>query len=101
MIFFGCNVSSVNSSKCILMNNQECKIRPEIININRNESLFYLYSINVNTCSGCCNNVNNSYVKLCVPDVVKNINLKVFSLMSRTNEARHIKWHELVNVNVD
>ena len=32
MVFFGCNVSSVNSSKCISMNNQECKIRPEIIN---------------------------------------------------------------------
>ena len=31
MMFFGCNVSSVNSSKCILMNNQECKIRPEKI----------------------------------------------------------------------
>ena len=32
--------------------------------------------------------------KLCVPDVVKNINIKVFYLMSRTNEIRHIKWHE-------
>ena len=40
MMFFGCNVSSVNSPKCILMNNQECKIRPEIININSNEPLF-------------------------------------------------------------
>ena len=29
-----------------------------------------------------------------VPDVVKNLNIKVFNLMSRINEARHIKWHE-------
>ena len=31
---------------------------------------------------------------MCVPDVVKNLNVKVFNLMSRTNEARHIEWHE-------
>ena len=30
----------------------------------------------------------------CVPDVVKNINIKVLNLMSRTNETRHIEWHE-------
>ena len=29
-----------------------------------------------------------------VPDVVKNLNIKVFNLMSRTNETRHIQWHE-------
>ena len=29
-----------------------------------------------------------------VPDVVKNLNVKVFNLMSRTNETRHIAWHE-------
>ena len=31
---------------------------------------------------------------MCAPDVVKNLNVKVFNLMSRTNETRHIKWHE-------
>ena len=45
MILFGCNVSGANSlnaiAKCISMNNQECKIRPELININSNEPLFY------------------------------------------------------------
>ena len=37
----------------------------------------------------------------CVPDVVKNLNVKVFNLMSRINETRHIKWHETLSVNVD
>ena len=32
--------------------------------------------------------------KICVPDVIKDLNVKVFNLMSRTNETRHIKWHE-------
>ena len=48
----------------------------------------------VNKCSGSCNNISNPFAKLYVPDVVKNINVKVFNLMSRTNETRYIKWHE-------
>ena len=45
-------------------------------------------------CSGSSHNINDPYAKLCVPDVIKNINIKVFNLMSRTNEARHIKRHK-------
>ena len=35
--------------------------------------------------------------KMFVPDVVKNLNVKVFNLMSGTNETRQIKWHETCN----
>ena len=89
MMFFGCNV---NELKNVSMNNQECRVSPEIIN--SNEPLFYPYSIKVNKCSGSCNDINDPYAKLCVPHVNKNINVKVFNLISRTNETRHIKWHE-------
>ena len=89
MTFFSCN-----ALKCVSMNNQECKTRPEITNINSNEPSFYPYSILVNKCSGSCNNINNPYAKSCVSNVVKNINIKVFNLMSRSNETRHIEWHE-------
>ena len=27
--------------------------------------------------------------------LLKNLNIKVFNLMSRTSETRHIKWHEI------
>ena len=94
MTFLGCNVLKVNPLKCVLMNNQECKIRPQIIYINSNEPSFYPYSVKINQCSGSCNNINDPYTKLCVPYVVKNINVKVFNLLSRTNETRHIEWHE-------
>ena len=53
------------------MNNQECKVKPAIININSNESLFYPYSIAVNKCSGSCNNINDPYAKLWVPMLLK------------------------------
>ena len=71
------------------MNNQECRIKPEIIIFNSNEAIFYPYNIEVNKCSASCNNINDPYSKLSVPDLDKNINVKVFNLMSRTNETRH------------
>ena len=69
--------------------NQECKVRPKIINAIGNEPIFCPFSIKTSKCSGSCNNINNPYAKICVPQ-----NIKVFNLMSRTNETRHIKWHE-------
>ena len=59
------------------MNNQECKTRTKITNINNNEPLLYPFSIKVNKCSGSCNNINYPYAKLCVPDTIKNINVKL------------------------
>ena len=50
--------------------------------------------MNYNGANSGCNNINNRYAKLCVSDVVKNSNFKAFNLMSRTNETRHIEWHE-------
>ena len=94
MLFFGCNLSNVNSLKCISINNQECKVRPEIVNANSDEPVFFPFSIKTSKCSRSYNNINDPYQKLCVPDVVKNINIKVFNLMSRTNETRHIQWSE-------
>ena len=71
------------------MNNQECKVRPEIVN--SNEPVFYPISIKTSKCSGSCKNINDPYAKMCVPDVVKNLNVKVFNLMSRTNETRQLE----------
>ena len=76
------------------MNNQECKVRPKIVDINSNNPMFYLFSVKINRCSGNCNSINDPYAKICVPDVVKNLNVKVFNLMSRSNETRSIKSHE-------
>ena len=76
--------------KCVSMSNQECKVRPVVLNINGNESLFYLYSVLVNKSSGSYNGINDLYTKLCVPDVVKDMHAKVFNLISRTNETVHM-----------
>ena len=94
LLIFSCYVLNVIPLTCVSMNNEECKIRPVIINVNSNEPLFYPCSILANKWSGSFSNINDPYAKLCVPDFVQNVNVRVFNLMSIINEARHIKWHE-------
>ena len=94
IIFFDCSLLSANSLECVSINNQEYKVKPEIVNVDSNEPIFYPFSIRTSKFNGSCNNINDPYAKLCVPDVAKNLNIKVFNLMSRTNEARHIEWHK-------
>ena len=87
-------LTSINLLSCVSMNNEECKIRPQIVNLNRDEPVFFPFTHKISKWSGSCNNINNPYAKLCVSDVVKNLNVKAFNIMSRTNETRHTEWHE-------
>ena len=79
MMFFDCDLSSLNPLKCISKNNQECEVRPQIVNVNSEETVFFPFSIKTTKCSA---------------DVFKNLNVKMLNLMSRTNETRHIEWYE-------
>ena len=99
MFFVGLTILSsftnANSLSCISINNQECKTRPQVINVNGDEPVFFPFSIKTSKCSGSCNNIIYPYAKICVSDVIKNLNVKVFNLMSRTNETRHTEWREM------
>ena len=48
MEFFNLDPLNVNSLEFVSMNNQERKIRTEIINVNTNEPMLYPYIININ-----------------------------------------------------
>ena len=61
---------------CVSMNNQECKVRPDIVDVNSNNSIFYPFSVKINRCSHNCNSINDPYARICFPDVVKNLMLK-------------------------
>ena len=76
-------LTRVNLLSCISMNNRKCKVRPQTVNVNGNEPVFFPFSIKTSKCSGSCNNINNPYAKLCVLDVLKNVNVRVFNLMPR------------------
>ena len=43
MMFLGCNLSSVNPLKCVSANNQECKGRIEIVNVNSDKTVFFFF----------------------------------------------------------
>ena len=85
---------SWNTLECVSTNDQECKVRSKIINIDSNEPLFNPYSVKIDKFSGSCDNIHDPYAKLCVPNVIKKTNIKVFNLMSRTNETKYIEWYE-------
>ena len=83
---------------CISIKNQECKAREVIVD---NEYTTYPYSIKVNRCNDNCTNISNSYSRVCIPDIVKNVTLKIFDLMSLKDKTKQIIFHESCSVFVD
>ena len=45
------NFTDANSLTCISMNNQACKARPQIVNVNSNNPIFYPFNIETSKCS--------------------------------------------------
>ena len=82
------SLASTTQLSCISINNQAYKVRPEIINVNSNEPVFCPFSIKTSKCTGSCINITDPYAKVYVLYVVKDLNVKVFNLISRTNEIR-------------
>ena len=96
------NVLKVNALECLSVINQECNPRPKILDVNERigEALFYPYNVQVNKCSESCNTINNPMAKLCVPKIIKNVNIKLYNFLMRLNETRNILWHESCNSSV-
>ena len=49
--------TNANSLSCISMSNEECKTRPQVINVNGDEPVFLPFSIKTSKCSGSCNSI--------------------------------------------
>ena len=82
--------------ECMSVVNQKCMPRSKILAVNEGvgEALFYPYNVLVNKCSGSCNTINDPMAKLCVPNIIKGINVKVYNFLMRLNETRNVLWHE-------
>ena len=52
------------------------------------------YKIKVDKCVGSCNDIENPYFKVCLPDAVKNISVKGIDLISRRNVLRNLSFHK-------
>ena len=63
-MFFSCNLSNGNPLECVSMNNQECKVRPEVVNVNSNKPVFYPFNIKTGKCGGSCKQYQWSLCKI-------------------------------------
>ena len=91
------SILKVNALECISVINQKCMPRPKILDVNEGvgEALFYPYNVLVNKCSGSCNTLDNPMTKMCVPNVIKRVNMQVYNFLMRLNETRNVLWHEI------
>ena len=82
--------------ECVSVVNQKCMPRPKILDVNEGvgEALFYPYNVQVSKCSGSCNTLDNPMAKLCIPNVIKGVNMQVYNFFMRLNETRNVLWHE-------
>ena len=90
------NIIKTKALECVSVVNQKCMPRPKILDVNEGvgEALFYPYNVQVNKGSGSCNTLNNPMTKLCVPNVIKGVNMQVYNFLTMLNETRNVLWHE-------
>ena len=90
------SIIKTRALKCVSVINQKCMPRPKILDVNEcvGEALFYPYNVLVNKCSGSSNTLDNPMAKLCVPGIVKRVNMQVYNFLMRLNETRNVLWHE-------
>ena len=90
------SIIKTKALECVSVVNQKCMPRSKILDVNEGvgEALFYPYNVQVNKCSGSCNTLDNPMAKLCVPNVIKRVNMQVYNSLMRLNETRNVLWHE-------
>ena len=90
------SIIKTRALECVSVINRKCMSRHKILDVNEGigEALFYPYNVLVNKCSGSCDTINNPMSKLCVPNVIKRVNMKVYNFLMRLNETRNVLWHE-------
>ena len=90
------SILKVNTLECLSVINQKYMPRPKILDVNEgvDEALFYPYNVLVNKGSGSCDTLDNPLAKLCVPNIIKRINMKVYNFLMRLNETRNVLRHE-------
>ena len=86
------NIITTKALECVSVVNQKCMPRPKILDVNEGvgEVLFYPYNVQVNKCSGSCNTLDNPIANVCVPNVIKGINMQVYNVFTMLNETRNV-----------
>ena len=90
------SIIETKALECVSVINRKCMPRPKTLDVNEGvgEALFDPYNVLVNKCSGSCNALDDPMAKLCVPNIIKRVNMKVYNFLMRLNETRNVLWHE-------
>ena len=86
------DIIKTKALECVSVVNQKCMPRPKILDVNEGvgEALFYPYNLSVNKCSGSCNTLDTPMTKLCVPNVIKRVNMQVYNFLMMLNETHNL-----------
>ena len=89
------NIIKTKALECVSVVNQKSMPRPKMLDVNEGvgEALFYPYNVQVNTCSGSCNTLDNPIEKLCVPNAIKGLSMKVYNFLTMLHETRNVLLH--------
>ena len=60
-------IFTIKKPNCLFLKSQECKVRKVIVN---NDYMTFPYKIGIDRCIGSCNNENNPYFKVCLPNFI-------------------------------
>ena len=81
------------ATKCISLNDEPCLVKPNLIDLSPNELHYYLFMVSLDRCDGSCNTLDYPFDRLCVPNKAEDVNLNVFKMITRMNEAKELKKH--------
>ena len=68
--------------------NEPCMARPTLIDLNSIELNHHLFTISLDKCNECCEPINDLSAKICVPSKTKDVNVKVFKMITKKIEAK-------------
>ena len=90
------SIIKTRALECVSVINRKCMSRPKILDVNEDvgEALFYPFNVLVNKCSESCDTINNPMAKLCVPGIIKRVNMQIYNFLMRLDKTRSVLWHE-------
>ena len=81
------------ATKCVSLDNELCMIRPTLIGLNPIELNYHPFMISIDKCNGSCNFFDDLSTKKCILNETKDVNAKVFNMITRINEVKTLEKH--------
>ena len=78
------------TTKYLFSNDEQCMVRPTLIDMNFAEVKYYPFMVSLNKCTGSFHVLSP---KICVPKETKDINVKSFDMIANKNEAKVMPEH--------